>query len=67
MAIADCGGIEALIEILQETEKTEVRTVIGYLSVLFSTTMYLRSSLISFPSSTEKQFWAFYAIYRLLR
>ena len=24
MAIADCGGIEALIEILQETEKTEV-------------------------------------------
>lgn len=24
LAIADCGGIEALIEILQETEKTEV-------------------------------------------
>jgi len=67
LAIAECGGIEALIEILQETEKTEVRTVIGYLSVPFSTTMYLTSSLISFPFGTEKQFWAFYAIYRLLR
>jgi hypothetical protein len=35
LAIADCGGIEALIEILQETDKTEVRTVLGYLLVLF--------------------------------
>ena len=34
LAIADCGGIEALIEILQETEKTEVRTVLGYLLAL---------------------------------
>lgn len=28
MAIADCGGIEVLIEILQETEKTEYRAAI---------------------------------------
>jgi len=38
LAIADWGGIEALIEILQETEKTEVKTFIGFLSLLFQQT-----------------------------
>ncbi|XP_058971580.2 lipoxygenase homology domain-containing protein 1 isoform X1 [Pocillopora verrucosa] len=37
LAIADCGGIEALIEILQETEKTEYReAIVGVLCNLSS-------------------------------